>query len=168
MHQSVSSLFSVICTSSLLPSWSTPNLTQGSKPLAARQPQSNCTWPLGPLSFAMRLLGVIVSAGGCGCVFQNQYHLRIKSIFHLSKLACPSGFQHPKEHVSGNGGSFLARGLACEQDRFRWGLIPTGTLPDSLPFSTQSQRLWILSQSLFIMNRQCSPVIAFINNSPMI
>lgn len=62
--------------------------------------------------------------------------------------------------------SFPAGGLTCEQDHFG-GLIPMGTLPDSLPFSTQSQRLWTLS-SVSLYYEQCNPIIIFIDNSPMI
>lgn len=47
-----------------------PQLLRGSTPLADKQPQSKWTWPLDPLSFATRLLGVIVVLAALAMTFK--------------------------------------------------------------------------------------------------
>lgn len=67
--------------------------------------QSNYILPLRPLSFAVRLLSVIVMLVVLAMAFKMITTSGSKAYFQLLNLVvCPSGFYHPKELTHENRG----------------------------------------------------------------
>lgn len=168
-HSSGTNPFSVAHASSPSPARLHPQSHPGGRPpLAAKQPPSNCTWPLSLLSFAVRLLGVIAVLAALASTFKTMNHARIKSMFSLFKSLYATRFPAPRGTRPWKWGRFSSW----------WSCLQAGPLAGVSskrgPFlmlcsATCSRRAWGLSAcSLFIVNRQFNPIIIFADDSPMI